>query len=270
MSKGMIGYVKEEMKNTRLSGYSIEYSDVAKGIGGTDRLLTAEEHTAMSALDFEKNYESREALYHWYFNYLSNIEKLDVVTKIVNLIKSTGSKKIISLGCGPGVLEYLIKIILGDEIDIVALDYDGFLVDKGNALLGDKVKFDRFDFYNDDVVALCNRTKADMIIMIGSACSMDNEMYERFLSDCKRTEVKYILSFEAAVGGMAWRVARAKFLLVSIKHYFQRVPHMMVKAGHAYNRSISELKRIYKKSGWKTEKIEGLVCYPISFCLHKD
>lgn len=268
---GMIGYIKKEMGILRLMGYSIEYSEDAKKLqgGGGNRPLTAREHSDMSAMDFREHYSDRQTLFKWYFEYLSNINKLSVVTAIARKVRETGAKNVISIGCGPGVLECILKEMLGNSVSITAMDYDVFLVDEGNRLLGREVQFERFDFFHDDVRMAAKKHNADMLVMIGSACSMDNETYVRFLRECGGSGIKTILSFEAAVSGLRWYYARMLAFGSAIKRYIKRMPHRQIKAGHAYARGLVELKGIYRAAGWKAVRMRGLF-HKYTYCLTRD
>lgn len=66
----------------------------------------------------------------WYFAYLQNTDKLSAVGKIVKYVQENSVRTILSLGAGPGVLEYMLCLMLGEGIKVVATDYDSFFVEK--------------------------------------------------------------------------------------------------------------------------------------------
>lgn len=63
--KKMLTYIRDSIDKSNMCSYTIEYSDKTKEkMGKESRLLSAEEHSEMSEIDFKE-----------YFNYLSNSKK---------------------------------------------------------------------------------------------------------------------------------------------------------------------------------------------------
>ena len=268
---GIFEYIKQELKLASLMGYGPEYSSEAKKMGGRKRNpLSAEEHSKMSEVDFRDYYVNRDSLFQWYFKYLSNIDKLDALSDAVRLIRKYKIKRVLSLGCGPGVLEYIMAEMLGGEVKLICADYDSFMVEGGNDLLGDRLEFKKFDFYNDDIKDMIRNHNIEMIIMFGSACSMDNENYERFLKEVGQTDNKFIISFEAGVSGMKWVAVKILRVVKYALLYIKGVPHRTIEAGHAYFRDITELKKIYKKANWHIEKLSRKRNYKYSYLLTRE
>lgn len=258
---GFINYIRNDMKAYRLMTYQEEYSAEAKKIGDEKRILSAEEHSAMSELDFSSHYKSKESLIKWYYNYISNIDKVELIPAVIKYVYANSSniRRIVSFGAGSGVLEYFISLILQDDVNIIATDYDAFLVKKGNELLGEKVEFQTFDFYKDTVEELVAKNgKIDLAIMIGSACSMDNETHRKFLVELRENGIERIITFEAGVKSRLFMLKKKLQLLIhAIARWILKIDNRELKACHAYQKSISEVKRIYNAAGYKYKSINS-------------
>lgn len=249
----LINFLKEDFKTFRMLGYTSEYSEEAKkNLGGTgSSVMSGTAHSSMSEYDFKEYYRDAKTLIKWYFSYLSNIQKLDAVGQVVDFIRKKQIKRVLSVGAGPGVLEYFIKE-LTEETVIYAGDYDSFLVENGQKLLGcDRLSFFLFDFYNDDIREICNKKEIELIVMFGASCSMDDETYIKFLLECKKSPVKYVISHEAGVISSKEALRRfAKRLYYAIGRFFRKEAPRGLTAIHAYWVTERILKKIYSKGGW--------------------
>ena len=280
---GLLEYLSKEWKSRNFARYTSEYSERAKKqCRHSENLLTAEEHSKMSEVDFACHFESIDKLIKWYFGYLSNIGKMGVLSCIGEFIKQEGAKNIISYGAGPSVLEYFLKMIFQEDIHIVVTDYDEFIVD-GVRKLFNNMKAERFDFYKDDPEQLISKYKIDTAIMIGSACSMDNGMYIQFLRRLEKCNIQTIFTFEAGVyNSLAERIRSdvMKFLyllklcFLYIFHksaYESRKERFMTDSQcfHACSRSINELEKIYVRGGYMFTRIGHVECYPVAYKLQR-
>lgn len=255
--KSLLRYVSLDLKNMRLMEYSDEYSDKAKAGHEVNQLLSSDEHSEMSEIDFVCHYEDKDTLISWYFQYLSNVKKLSALGALAEIIKEKKIERILSFGCGPGVLEYILKTMFGNKIEITATDYDRFMVEKGNVIL-DPIAFEQFDFYCDDVSKIIRKVKPDLVLFFGSSCSMDDKKYVSFLSELHRNNVTYICSFEAGVFppiefGYQW----LETLIRSIKRYLCGQANIEKNNCHAFARSSIMLRHIYKIGGYHYKKIQN-------------
>lgn len=265
MTMTIAEYIKKKMKNSRMVGYTYEYSDEAELQNtNTGGVLTSEEHSRMSEIDFKDYFTSESALVKWYFSYLENINNLSVVSSVGVLIKDGKAKNILSLGCGPAINELLLKRAFQDDIRMVVTDYDRFIIDGVKKVCGDEMIAETFDFYNDDPVQTIRKYDIDTIIMIGSACSMDDKTYVRFLRKIRKTPVRNILTFEAGIQREWIRfvyplglLSKTVFLYFFNRDEFKkRAQYLENKVSyHAFNRTVPELKNIYKKGGFEYTRI---------------
>jgi len=266
----MFDFLKEDFKTFRMLGYTDEYTEKAKKIGGTgSNIMSGTVHSSMSELDFNDHYSNKETLIKWYFSYLSNIHKLGAVGEVADFIRKNKVKKILSLGAGPGVLEYFIKELTEDTV-IYATDYDSFLVENGQTLLGsERLNFFSYDFYNDDIRKIVENKEIELIVMFGSSCSMDDATYINFLKECKRTSVKWVISFEAGIVSskiaIRWFVKR---LYYAIGRFRRKEEPRKLAAIHAYWRTERILLKIYQAGGWNYTR-SVVKPYPCVYTLDK-
>ncbi len=271
---GFWEFAKKSIASNKLCNYSVEYSEKAKKLEHNRKgLLSSEEHSKMSEIDFVEHFSSVENLLKWYFGYLNNINKLEPVSVIGTAIRDSitgvgggrSVRKILSFGAEPSVLEFLLKCFFQEEVDIVVTDYDQFIIEQVSKLFPD-LHAEKFDFYNDDPKDLVRRYHIDTVVMFGSACSMDSTTYKHFLKKLSECGVKTIFTFEAAILP-AWRyhlqpleilVRLICLYLFHHEKYEKRKKDFDNMASfHAYKRSFGSLKKIYRKAGWAYCKVNG-------------
>ncbi len=257
-------YIRRDMKGYRLMSYTEEYSDAAKKTAGRQPvLLTAEEHSKMSETDFARYYKSRDELMKWYYQYISNIDKLELLPIVVKEVYNSHIERIVSFGAGPGVLEYFLSLILGKSVYILAADYDQFLVHNGTKIFTEENKyleFKVFDFYKDSVQELVHKYQPQMAVFFGSACSMDNKTYLAFLKQLRKAGIRKIITFEAGVlePGKMFLSGIRLFAHAAVR-YILRYPNRDIYACHAWKRSYFELKDIYRKSGYRERRLKNSI-----------
>lgn len=259
----------EEIRKSDLYEYTVEYSELAKKEINSNKILSAEEHTSMSELDFARYCTSKEGFIEWYFGYLSNISKLDALSVAGSLIKDNKIKNIVSFGCGPAVLEYLLKIF-NPSLKITVSDYDEYLVNNARQMFSD-LQCEKFDFYKDDVHEFVKRLgNVDMAILFGSACSMDTQCYIKFLKALRSEEIPYVLSFEAGIENNCNRAVRHIMVCFTtiIKLMFNKYTKGAGKAFHAYSRTSNNLKKVFRKAGYDFSIIPNVRCYRHTYLLN--
>lgn len=254
------------ISNRRKCDYTVEYSNNAKQSHmNTNKILTAEEHSKMSEIDFKKYFISKESLINWYFSYLSNIEKIDIISLIGREIKVGEIQRILSIGAGPSVIEYGIKKIFGDRIELICVDYDSYIIKNVKRLFPD-ILADQFDFTQDSINEIIKRYSPDTILMVGSGCSMDNHQLQKFLKEIRSENVKRIYCFEAAIVS---KITIGKICLNRIVHLFKEKTYNFNHSFHAYYRTKKETLKIFYNSGWKIKEVRKLDSYPNTFILYK-
>lgn len=267
--------IKEQLKIANMCGYTVEYSDEAKHIGEVNTILNAEQHSQMSEIDFHEHFTSTAKWFQWYFRYLENLKKIDICTYIGDAVTKKKIRNVVSFGCGPGCIEQTLFLMMPD-LRIVATDYDKYIMDSverikiNNTELGGYIQFQSFDFYTDDVEEFIRNKDAEMVVMIGAGCGMDHDTYLDFLKSIGKTQVKTIITFEAAV-------------LSDLKYFSQQLKVMIrtliciagmrnfydLPAVHAYRRSRGQLESLFRGSGWDFRRIIGEKAYEYAYILEK-
>ncbi len=262
--------IVETENRIRRMEYTSEYSDEVKRAHTTGAMLTSDEHSEMSELEWKDVFCDKEEYIRWYFTYLSNSKKLDALGLVLDFCKRKKVKSVLSLGAGPGVLEYFLNEMTG--INVIAADYDRFLCKKANDLLGSATrgfKSIEFDFYKDDLASIVKNNHVDLIVMFGSGCSMDDERYLHFLKTCRAIQVPNMLLFEAGV--YKTHIYR-KMWIHTFKHIIKQKVLGQYKlhkpiAIHAWGRSERNLHKIYNNSGFIWTRLPKLCNYSNSYLL---
>lgn len=260
-------YFLNEMERSKKCIYSIEYSEEAKqSIDYSDGIYSGLEHGQMSEMDLKDVFTSKEKLVAWYFRYLRNNTKLDVISQIIEEIEKRKLKNLFSVGSGPAVLEYFVKLMTKQDIRMVATDYDWFMVKKAQELL-EGIIVEEFDFYKHKISEKAEEYLIDGIIMIGSGCSMDSKKYAEFLREANNSKVKCVFCFEAAIrSNMKSACLTIQCFLMALKKWIIR-DELSKECGHAYYRSKRELLSIYKMSGYSIRRLRKTKAYKYCYVL---
>lgn len=114
------------------------------------------------------------------------------------MINENKHKNILSMGAGPHVLEYLLKVALPEETNIFACDFDSYLVNKATHFFPE-ITVVRFDFFKDDFSSLKKRlnVELDLIVFFGCTYTMDNPQFIALFNDLKKNGAKQIIDFYA-------------------------------------------------------------------------
>ncbi len=280
-------YVTRKMKTRNMVSYTTEYSeDAERNCSGKNKpgggILTSEEHSRMSETDFSDHFKSEKTLVKWYFQYLENANNLSAVSTIAYLVKEKHARNILSFGCGPAVNELFLKRMFQNDIRMVVTDYDSYIVDSVKRVCPE-LTAETFDFFKDDPKKICKKYDIDTVIMIGSACSMDDKTYLKFLKNLKKTDVKNIVTFEAGIESSFMRLIRPAGIIVKgLYLYWMKRDEYNKKAYylenlasyHAFTRTGRMLKKIYRAAGYRYTHIgpvknDGYRTYIYSYLLKK-
>ena len=218
--------------------------------------FTAEEHeylyrNALNKTPFQtKGHLLHEFLYEDY-------EKLDALSFLIDQIKKSGYKNILSLGAGTCVLEYLLKIALPEESKVVACDFDSFLISKAQEFFPEIIA-ERFDFFKDDFETILSKLNIefDIAVFFGSAYVMNDEQFTKLFRALKKNDVKKIIDFHAGYmdgKGMIFNYLKY-FKNNSIIRKMFNLPPNSIRGYrgkfHGYSRSRGEIRKLYKNGGF--------------------
>ena len=230
--------------------------NILKEIDNNGGQFTAEEHAYSIKNQFgESNYKTKERLIRDYL--FKNSNKLECLSFLIDHINGSGYKNILSLGAGPCVLEYLLEMSLPEESQLIAADFDEFVVEKAKKFFPQLI-VEKFDFQKDDFKSF--RTKLDisfdLVIFFGSAYIMDDQEFIKLFGDLKKNGVKQIIDFHAGYLGIKSQITHGplNFLRTNstIRKWFRKSPCIINGYRgkfHAYGRSRSAIRKLYKRSG---------------------
>ena len=271
---GFVRYCKDELKKVKMCAFTSEYSEVAKDtVKKENEILSGEEHSKLSEIDLGEFFVDRKSTLRWYFSYLANYTKITSLGLLVKTLVDRAKDNpdaigggVLSLGAGPCVLEHMLADILPD-MRVYACDYDSYMIDNARRQFKN-ITASQFDFYKDDAQTFVRDNDIRFVVMFGSSCSMDDEKYRDFLRGLHDSPVEGIITFEA---GMVPPSSLMKSYIITLlyccKHYFlTRDKKTLLRTGcfHAFCRTKSEFRRIYKASGWKFRELDkSLQTYPL-------
>jgi predicted RNA methylase len=241
--------------------------DLLKEIDNNGGQFTAEEHAYAIEKEFGKTvFKTRENLLRHYLP--GNLPKLGSLGFLIDSTKRNGYKNILSLGAGQCVLEYLVKMSLPEESQVVACDFDSFFVKKAKEFFPEIIA-ERFDFFKDEIESLqaMLNIEFDCVVFFGSAYVMDDMEFIKLFSDLKKVGVKQIIDFHA--GYMDSKAVIMNYLKPltmnsTLRKMFHKPPITSWEYSgkfHGYSRNRSELRRLYKNSGLKLQEEISLSGY---------
>jgi len=223
--------------------------------------FTAEEHSYAIEKEFgETVFKTKESLLRHYLP--GNLPKLGSLGFLIDSIKANGYKNILSLGAGQCVLEYLLKMSLPEDYQVVACDFDSFFVKKAKDFFPE-ITTEQFDFFQDDFASLQSKLniRFDLVVFFGSAYVMDDKEFIKLFGDMKKEGVKEVIDFHAGYMDSKSVIFNCLSPFTSnplVRKIFRKPPRGTSDGYrgkfHGYSRNRGELTRLYKKSGLEIKK----------------
>lgn len=221
-----------------------------------DKLFTSKEHSLAEKKQWGLNYKTKEDLFRAYlpaaYKSLANCQNL------VDLIINNNLQNIISFGAGAPVREYLLKLILPIKFNVVATDFDTFIIKKVEKYFPE-ITVKEYDFANQDLKIFLNQNnlKIDLAIFFGSSYVMDDHDFIRVFKDLRNNGARYIIDYNA--GYISFK---EQLKLYFIPNFIRNKSILRKLTGrknlsnrskgkfHGYARSRDSLRKLYTKSGW--------------------
>jgi hypothetical protein len=241
--------------------YTLSHNvDILKEIDNNGGQFTAEEHALAIKNELgETLYKTRENLLRHYLPvYLPVLSNLGF---LIDSIQENGYRNILSLGSGPSVLEYILKMVLPEESKLIACDFDSFVVEKVRGFFPELI-VEKFDFFKDDIKTLQSglNIEIDLVVFFASAYVMDDTEFIKLFCDLKKIGVKQIIDFHAGyMGSLDVMMNYLKPLTTNstVRKFFYK-PLITVQGCrgkfHGYSRNRSELRKLYKNSGLSLQR----------------
>lgn len=241
--------------------YTLSHNiNLLKEIGNADGWFTAEEHAYVIEKEFgETIFRTREKLFRSYLS--RNFTKLGALGFLIDFIKRNDYRNILSLGAGECVMEYLLKMALPEESQVVACDFNSFFVKKTKEFFPEII-VERFDFFNDDIMSLKSKLNIefDLVVFFSSSYVMDDAEFIKLFGGLKKIGAKHIIDFHGAYMSLkdAALVYFEPFRMSPIIRKIFRKPPLTIGGYHGkfhgYLRNRGELRRLYKNSGLEVQK----------------
>ena len=222
-------------------------------------VFSSEEHALAEQKEFGFNYQTKENLLRYYLP--EAMERISQSQFLIDLILDNNHQNIISFGAGAGVKEYLLKLVLPQECNVVSTDFDPFIINKVKKYFPQMI-VKQFDYVNEDIEKFQKKINMsfDVAIFMGSSYVMDDKNFIKVFKDLKKIGVKNIVDFNAGFISMS-EALRYYFLPETIRQ--NRILRKILRKKevasyhgkfHGYGRTKSALGNLYKKSGWKVKE----------------
>jgi ubiquinone/menaquinone biosynthesis C-methylase UbiE len=214
--------------------------------------ISGEEYANITEKELGRYFTDKETIIHWYLN-SGDYKKLNALTFLYKYILDNGYKNILSLGAGPCVLEYLLKQWLPDDSEVIAMDYNSFFIKNAKKYFPE-LRPILFDFSRDDLNQLKTITEKqfEIAVFFGSAYAMDDTTFVKQFRALREIGIKNIIDFHAGYIPLK----RMPIILYSkikwtILGALDKKAEKSRGIFHGYERSRSELRRLYKAAGLK-------------------
>ena len=166
---------------------------------------------------------------------------------LIGFINENKSKNILSLGAGPCINEYILKMCIPPDCKITATDFNSFQIKRANKFFKN-ITAKEFDFTKDDVKKLGNNF--DLVIFLHSSFTMNDYEFLHLIVELKKLGVKHIIDFSGLMP--IKRIPKQIFEDIWFK-FKNRLETDKKTNGKilGYVRSKGEIRKLYQKAGLK-------------------
>ena len=175
----------------KLKLYTQSYSlDLLQQLKTPNELFTAKEHAWLTERERgDICFQDKEALMRHYLT--SRATRLGVLEFIGERVRRHGYRRVLSLGAGECVLEYLLHYVLPKGASVLATDFDAYFISKARHFFPE-IRSETFDFVAGDISIL---GEADLAMFLGSAYVMDDSNFIRVFQGLKAAGVREVVDF---------------------------------------------------------------------------
>ena len=237
--------------------YSHSYPNVVlEKFESNDNIFDANDHAWATKIQFPSHvWDSKE---NWMAYFLSQESKVESQLQlIIDVGQSINFRSVMSFGAGSFCREYLLKIALPQDIQVVACDFDEELVKKSSQFFPE-IKSIKFDFFSDNLAEHLhnfNSNKIDLAFFSSSSYVLNDQEFLNLFRQIKDAGVKRVIDFHGGVVDfrlMLHYLLRPITSINFIRKIFKvhELPKFKGKF-HGYIRSRRELIRLYEKSGFE-------------------
>ena len=194
-----------------------------------------------------------------------NWKKLRVLDDVLKFLMANNCRRILSVGSGEAVLEYMLKEYAKIEkydLDVFASDLSDLHVLTSKNFFHE-LEFYKFDFTNNPVSQILDQCgKVDAILSFGSFYVMNDNELSSFLNDAAEASIRYVIDFHAGCivdkGEYLNAVKHSKMVKDGIEKLHEENPNTVVSSGvvfHGYARMPHQILSVYNNSGWTVSEI---------------
>lgn len=233
--------------------YTLSYDvKLLESIDSEGGRFTAEEHALASEKEYAASLGSKDAILRSFFS--NQLVSVGTLQTVVDEISNNGYRNVISFGAGTACREYILKLALPDNVEVMASDFDRIFVEKAKQFFPE-IKPIQFDFVSDDINVIRNHAhgEVDMAVFFASSYVLDDEEFVKLFSSMKDIGVKRIIDFHGGYMDMemfVYYLMRQIMRNRLIRRILKRPPLPDYKGKfHGFSRNRRELRRLYKESG---------------------
>lgn len=203
---------------------------------------------------FQSSFLTQGSFFSKFLNHKDFSSRAECLSFVVEVMKKYQLKNIVSLGCGLGVNEYLLKKIIPSQNDILACDFNPFIISKIIELFPELTAAE-FDFFKDNVGELLKNQKRnyDLAMFFSASYVLDDSDFIKLFSGLKNNGVKKIIDFQSGFIRsdilIKERIKKLISLLTFKKYASINYEQSRSISLQGYARSKGELHKLYKKCG---------------------
>ena len=217
--------------------------------------FTTEEHAYVIEQASAASFVSQRELVKQYLT--ESHGKLTALDFAMEVASDNGATRLLSLGAGQCVLEWLLEMALPETGFVVATDFDPYFVRKADEVFPE-LRTTTFDFFNDEVSELVAQIGApvDIAVFFGSAYVMDDATFVQLFAQLRKAGIPRIIDFHAGATSLGRLVKQAAAEYLASKPTVRRLARKPATRDyrvkfHGYQRDFRSICKLYASAGWE-------------------
>lgn len=230
-------------RGVRFRAYTRSHRDDLLRAMNPESIFSSEEYSLLTRHE-AFGIQSKADLIRWDLE-LGNTKKLGALGFLIDYLNAQGLRNIVSFGSGRCVMEYVLRLGLPHDANVVATDFNMEFVRLASTYL-DGITAVLFDLTKDDPRDLQEKLKFrfDVAIFFGSTAVLDDDEFVRFFRRLGETGVKVTIDLPAGGFIPLRRVPRAL-----AREALARLRNNYRGKLHGYHRTRGALRRLYHAGG---------------------
>ncbi|WP_157202328.1 hypothetical protein [Methanoplanus limicola] len=248
--------------------YTLEHKSEYLNSNILNERFSKEEINNVSNMEGYYEINSYESLL---YNFLSKQSiKLCTIPYLVQRIEDNNYNNILSLGSGSCVIEHLLSYSTSDECNIFATDFNQVHISLSQRYFKN-IFSENFDFFTDNIKYLSNKynTIFDIAYFQNSAYVMDDSEFIKLLIQLKNEGVQEIIDFRTSIPIISYPKIIGGALKRNLITNYSKDNKYFGKF-HGYQRSGTNIKKLYDKAGFKLERVDKIKPYTFTAIIKPD